>query len=304
MAENSKINWTTHTFNPWIGCTKVSPGCLHCYAETLMDTRYGRVKWGKGNPRSRTAPTNWKKVRSWNNAVSRAISEDRDRCPMELGDPANYAERPRVFCASLADWLDAEVDITWLADLLELVGTTPNLDWLMLTKRPELWRERLDAALEWCRRGPYTKYSVLAPWINEWLHGTPPANIWVGTTVEDQTRADLRIPQLLAIPAKVRFLSCEPLIGSVTFDEYWLNNRLDPSKGKIDWVICGGESGSGAREMHEVWAADLRAECRDAHVAFWMKQMGGTPNPRHELHEMPETLRVRELPAGYAPGQT
>jgi len=126
MAENSKINWTTHTFNPWIGCTKVSPGCLHCYAETLMDTRYGRVKWGAGNPRSRTAPSNWKKVRSWNNRAGRD------------------GVRPRVFCASLADWLDDEVPLEWLADLLGLISQTTNLDWLMLTKRPENWADRLS----------------------------------------------------------------------------------------------------------------------------------------------------------------
>lgn len=203
MAENSKINWTTHTFNPWIGCTKVSPGCLHCYAETLMDTRYGRVKWGAGNPRSRTAPSNWKKVRSWNNqAVRDGI-------------------RPRVFCASLADWLDAEIPIEWLRDLLQLVQTTPNLDWLLLTKRPENWSQRVHDAFAAGWDGD--------EWASQWLDGHAPGNVWVGTTVEDQTRADLRMPLLAEIPARVRFLSCEPMIGPVSLANH------------VDWLIYAGE---------------------------------------------------------------
>lgn len=271
MAENSKINWTTHTFNPWIGCTKVSPGCLHCYAETLMDTRYGRVKWGAGNPRSRTAPSNWKKVRSWNNHA------------------AKDGTRPRVFCASLADWLDAEVPIEWLADLLELVRTTPQLDWLLLTKRPENWRSRLEAVCE--IDGDSLAWS--------WLRGNAPANVWVGTTVEDKTRADERIPLLLSIPAKVRFLSCEPLIGPVDLAIGDPKHRNAESyHAEINWVICGGESGPGAREMNPEWALSLRRQCAESNgVKFWMKQMGGAVNSRHELTDLPEELRVRELPA-------
>jgi protein gp37 len=279
MAENSKINWTTHTFNPWIGCTKVSPGCLHCYAESLMDSRYGRVKWGKGNPRSRTAPSNWKKVRSWNNHAARD------------------GIRPRVFCASLADWLDDEVPIEWLVDLLELVRATPSLDWLLLTKRPQNWRSRICAARDHLLRNGIFDGTV--DWLGAWIHAnpTPPANVWVGTTVEDQTRADERQPLLLSIPARVRFLSCEPLIGPVTLDFGNPKFRTAESyHAEIHWVIVGGESGFGCREMHLNWALGLKYECGKSGVAFWVKQLGGNPDPRHEIEAFPEELRIRELP--------
>lgn len=238
--ENSKIEWTTHTFNPWIGCTKVSPGCLNCYAETLMAVRYGKVEWGKGKPRARTAPDNWRKPRQWNKAA------------------AGLPERPRVFCASLADWLDEEVPIEWLGDLLTLIYDTPNLDWLLLTKRPENFY-RLEEAKIWSNY----QSSVAA-----WIDGTPPRNVWVGTSIEDQTRAFERIPKLLDIPARVRFLSCEPLLGPL---DLW----LDTEDG-IHWVIVGGESGRGARIMREEWALSLRDQCTEAGVAFHFKQWGGS----------------------------
>src|SRR5690349_8691384 len=107
--ENSKIEWTTHTFNPWLGCTKVSPGCLHCYAEVLMDTRYGRVKWGKGNPRIKTSDDYWRQAIRWDAAAGKA------------------GVRHRVFCASLADIMDEEVPIEWLMSLLTLTQTCRNL---------------------------------------------------------------------------------------------------------------------------------------------------------------------------------
>ena len=117
MGENSKIEWTDHTFNPWIGCTKVSPACDGCYAENLMDLRYGRVKWGAGEDRKRTAPANWRKPIAWNRAAA-------------LKDGPTF-----VFCASLADVFDNEVDEVWRRDLFNLIEATPNLTWLMLTKR-------------------------------------------------------------------------------------------------------------------------------------------------------------------------
>ena len=239
--ENSKIEWTHHTFNPWIGCTKVSPGCLHCYAETLMDTRYGRVKWGKGQPRSRTAADNWRKPKQWNKAAEGA------------------AERPRVFCASLADWLDDEVPIRWLADLMRLIAETPNLDWLLLTKRPQNFRARIHAAFMETACGSMDADNMMS----EWEDGTPPANVWVGTSAEDQTRWDERMPLLMGIPARVRFVSAEPLVGRIHMGE------LRP-----DWLIVGGESGPGARPMEREWVEILCDQCDDR-TAFHFKQWGG-----------------------------
>jgi protein gp37 len=117
MAENSKIEWCDHTFNPWIGCQKVSPGCDHCYAEAMMDKRYGRVQWGPHGERKRTSEDNWKKPLAWAKRAN--------------------GHRPRVFCASLADWLDNRVPLQWRSDLGRLIEATPELDWLLLTKRPE-----------------------------------------------------------------------------------------------------------------------------------------------------------------------
>ena len=261
--ENSKIEWTHHTFNPWIGCTKVSPGCANCYAETLMATRYGRVKWGKDHPRSRTGADNWRKPQQWNKAAT--------------------SERQRVFCASLADWLDDEVPIEWFTDLLALIHDTPNLDWLLLTKRPENWRKRIQEAA-----GLMISDVERGAMVWAWKDGYAPRNVWVGTSVEDQERADERIPVLLEIPAAVRFLSIEPLLGPVDVQEHLLSDYdkashdsqlLEPLGGfkhrKIDWVICGGESGSGARTMHEDWARSLRDQCEEWGCAFHFKQWGG-----------------------------
>ena len=117
--KESTIEWTTHTFNAWIGCSKVSAGCLHCYAETLMDLRYGRVQWGPGNPRSRTTPAYWRQPLQWN------------------AEAAQLKHRPRVFCASLSDVFDEEVPSAWRDDLWDLIKKTPHLDWLLLTKRPD-----------------------------------------------------------------------------------------------------------------------------------------------------------------------
>lgn len=269
--QNSAIEWTNHTFNPWIGCTKVSPGCLHCYAETLMDKRHGRVKWGKGNPRSRTSESYWRQPVLWDAKAKRSREQARES-GLEL------PHRPRVFCASLADWLDEEVPIQWLADLLDLIRRTPNLDWLLLTKRPENWRSRLIAAMNWIDgNGPKEPGGVpdvysgpmasTAKMIELWCcDNTPLANVWIGTTVEDQKRADERIPRLLKIPAKVRFLSCEPLLGPVNLDRVfglkpgnqWADCSCDEiapgdspcmtcesrkylgEKSGIHWVIVGG----------------------------------------------------------------
>lgn len=219
-----------------------------------MDARYGRVKWGKGQARSRTGAENWKKTRQWNKAAE------------------GTAVRPRVFCASMADWLDEEVPIEWLADLLTLIHDTSNLDWLLLTKRPENWRERMEKAgacwgNEWQRM----------LWLEDWLKGQAPENVWIGTSVEDQTRADERLPILCTIPARIRFLSCEPLLGPVDVSDY-LDDLTDggyvPGSAPIQWVICGGESGPGARPMAAEWARGLRDQCTESGTAFFFKQWG------------------------------
>lgn len=234
--ENSKIEWTDHTFNPWIGCTKVSDGCKHCYAEAQQDKRYGRVQWGPQGKRIRTAAANWRKPLKWDREAKAA------------------GKRARVFCSSLADVFEEKPDQPeideWRSDLFELISSTPNLDWLLLTKRPE---------------------NVRKAWHWE-LMGYPP-NVWIGTSVENQEQADKRIPALLEIPAAVRFLSMEPLLGQVYIDQL----------PRIDWVIVGGESGQNARPMHPYWARYIRNQCQAVGVPFFFKQWGEW-QPRHTLN--------------------
>lgn len=245
-----------YTFNPWIGCTKVSPGCKNCYAETLMDKRLGRARWGKGQPRSRTGMGNWKKPIAWNR------------------EAATLDYRPKVFCASVADLFDDEVPQSWRDDLWELIHSTPQLDWLLLTKRPQNIRSMVPGS---------------------WLEGEWPGNAWLGTTVEDQAAADERIPLLLNCPAPVRFLSCEPLLEEVNIvDQPWWDWRYGYSfyppgmfTIPIHWIICGGESGHGARPMHPDWARSLRDQCQRAGVPYLFKQWGAWgPGPDGRLAKL------------------
>lgn len=292
MAEQSKIEWCDHTFNPWEGCTKVSPGCARCYAES-RNARWNKgtaVHWGKGAPRRRTSGANWKKPIKWNKKAgaeelaAQAILSD----PNSGHANRQWAEtwhRPRVFCASLADWLDAEVPVEWLTDLLDLIRQTPYLDWLLLTKRPENWKPRLEAALAFyadrIESALTDDEADFMNWLSAWIRNDGidpiPPNIWIGTTAEDQKRADERIPKLLQIPATVRFLSCEPLLEDVRIFvplNVRPKNESLSMMGGIHWVICGGESGAHARPMHPEWALSLRDQCAAAHVPFFFKQWG------------------------------
>ena len=298
MGENTKIEWADHTFNGWIGCSKVSAGCANCYAETKMDTRLHVAKWGKGNPRHRTSQANWNLPAKWNREAERAFQayEHFLACGQGVGTfDGPVPRRPRVFCSSLSDWLDDEVPIEWLADLLCLVFANDNLDWLLLTKRPENFSKRLHEAMRIINDDTDSSIST-------WLDGDePPPNVWIGVSVENQDAADIRIPKLLEIPAVVRFLSVEPMLGPVDLTNiqvpeshdqlkrpwetkgYTFNCLTDhddnrfhqrPGGSSIDWVICGGESGPSARPMHPDWARSLRDQCQSHGVAYLFKQWG------------------------------
>lgn len=199
--------------------------------------------------------------------------------------------RRRVFCASLADWLDKEVPIEWLADLLNLIRITPNLDWLLLSKRIGNFHHRISHA-----QMNMDQYSIgnrldLFDWLSNWAGAKLPENIWLGATVCNQIEADRDIPKLLAAPAKIRFLSCEPLLGIIDltlievtqspgyFGDYlqWYHRPHEERATRwngIDWVICGGESGPGARPMHPHWVRSLRDQCVSSKTPFFFKQWG------------------------------
>jgi len=242
MAENSKIEWTDHTFNPWLGCTKISSACDNCYAER-QTARFNQVKWGPHGDRKRTREANWNRVKVWN------------RKALAIG------RRHRVFVASLADVFDNHKSILpeWRQDMWALIRECPNLDFLLLTKRPQNIHKYLP---------------------DDWGNGYP--NVWLGTTVENQVEARMRLPHLIDTPAKVRFLSCEPLLGPLDLRRvenpapfgrqfYHLNS------GELHGVICGGESApdSRRRDMEYEWARSLADQCIQADVPFLFKQWSG-----------------------------
>lgn len=307
MSENSKIEWTDHTFSPWWGCTKVHSGCANCYAETL-DARWSGGKdkghWGKDASR-RMILGEWSKPAQWNAAAEKA------------------GLRARVFCASMCDLFEdyegPVVDqqgkpvcmkgsvVPWTLPRLrgqvwQIIAETPWLEWLLLTKRPENIRNMVPAS--WMRDAR-----------DAW-----PTNVLTGTSPCDQKTAEKCVPDLLEVPGR-HFLSVEPMLGPILVKlRRWHSIYRDEVASRIDWVICGGESGPGARPFDIAWARGLQYQCRNAGVPFFMKQVGSNPrgfaqwnHPNNEglgiditgkklqdpkggdMSEWPEDLRVREF---------
>lgn len=292
-----------YTFNPWSGCTKISAGCANCYAAALPPRMRRGAEWGPEADRVSASNSYWLLPFAWN---ARA---------------AKLGVRLKVFCASVSDVGEDRDDLNPLRDrLLALIALTPWLDWLLLTKRPatlsdyladpKLYGRVLEAA-ERLRIGPDRKARKNVPNIGI----SDPAdlaahypNLWVGASVENQKAADERIPHLLRIPASVRFLSCEPLLGPIVLDSTWLPSFRDPplyskraarERNKwvgngIGWIIAGGESGRKARPAHPDWARGLRDQCAAAEMPFLFKQWGCfVPS---EIHTHPKGRQI--LPSG------
>lgn len=272
MSETTNIEWADSTFNPWIGCTRVSPACDDCYAARSTPARALGVVWGSGKPRRRTSDANWKQPERWEREHDAFFAE--------------HGRRRRVFCASLADVFDNEVDTAWRMDLFSLIAETPKLDWLVLTKR-------IGNVMPMC-----SDDSLMFDMLGR--------NVWLGITVVNQAEADRDIPKLLAVPARVRFLSIDPMLSHIDVWRYlpahcerhpppldsdgkcgvcegrgiWaLDDPLAefekaPIRPGIDWVIAGGESGPNARPSHPDWYRSLRDQCAMAGVPFLFKQWG------------------------------
>jgi len=223
MGEQTGIQWTDHTFNPWWGCVKVSPACDHCYAEALSK-RYGYGVWGKDAPRRWFGAAHWREPLKWNKAAEKA------------------GVRERVFCASMADvFEDGSSDLDGQrANLWALIEMTPWLDWQLLTKRPANIARMIPE--RW------------AQW---------PANVWVGTTAENQEWLDVRERWMRTLNPRVLFISYEPALGPITVPAW------------AQWVIAGGESGSKCRPMNPDWVRSVRDQCVAAGVPFFFKQWGG-----------------------------
>lgn len=325
MAELTKIQWTDHTFNPWIGCSKVHTGCANCYAEADMDHRRHRAKWGPNGTRSKTTESYWNEPLKWNREAKRD------------------GVRRKVFCASLADVFEdwhgpilnskgetmsrvegaCEVVITMndlRRQLFQLIDATPNLDWLLLTKRPENIRG-MWAASYYIETVPDINYTR-----DRTVHVPFPLrkNVWLGTSVSDQATLEKALLGILGCRdiSPVLFLSMEPLLGNVNVNLKYRCPRCNPlisephkvlGKDGIDWVIVGGESGPNARECDPSWIKDIASQCRDAGVPCFVKQLGANIADRFgklgfealervkdkkggDPSEWPEELRVREWP--------
>lgn len=283
MAEDSKIEWTDHTFNPWIGCQKVGPGCDNCYAET-WDNRFEGGRWGPHAERRRTKEQNWNKVRGWNRKAR------------------DTGIREKVFVASLADVCDTHRSIpeAWRLDLGRLVEECEALDFLFLTKRA----------------------GNIEPALRMTFPQAIPSNLWMGLTVVDQHEADRDVLRLgmakINLGIAVTFLSIEPMLGAIdltalrckdgegtdlTYNalsgEAWVEGSASAAAYSnaadgvpvVDWVICGGESGPDARPMHPDWARGLRDQCAAAGTGFLFKQWGEwAPGDAFEMtHDQPVT---------------
>jgi protein gp37 len=259
MADTTTIEWADRTWSPWEGCTKVSPGCDNCYAEAMNRWLQAGENWGPGAPRRIYSEDHWDKPVKWQRAA--------------LKFETLHGRRQRVF-PSVCDPFDNEAPPILRTRLWGLIRMTPAIDWLLLTKRIGNARDMLPS---------------------DWGDGYP--NVWLGATVVNQAEADRDIPKLLAVPARVRFLSIEPMLGPVDLTNVappfvegreWHgidvltphNRSLRPC---LDWVIAGGESGPHARPMHPDWARSLRDQCAAAGVPYMFKQWGEWLSTR-DLH--------------------
>ena len=265
MAENTKIEWADATVNHWAGCTKVSTACDNCYAERMAG-RLWKVQWGAGAARRQFIS-------------ARDMLEALDRKAQRIG------KKLRVFHNSLSDMFDNEVPDGWRMDAFKIMADTPNLQHLVLTKRIGNVRH-------------YTQHDGLA------FDLMGDGSVWLGATVVNQEEADRDIPKLLTVPAAKRFLSIEPMLGPMLlpferlreWNRIALLNQQEHAVSRIDWVIVGGESGPGARPMSPDWARSIRDQCEEAGVALFVKQMGGSRDKRGELFDLPDDLRIREVP--------
>ncbi len=290
MGDVTGISWCDHTYNAWIGCTKVSEGCKLCYAERDNERFRWTDRWGPQGTRrkTKTAPD----VIKWNKQAWLECGACGVRGPLltfpncpACGKPALRPTRQRVFVNSLSDIFEDRSELWPIRnEFWALSQMCSNLDFLLLTKRPE-------NIIRMAPRG--------------WKAWRWPDNIWLGVSVENQARAEERIPLLLHVPANVRWISVEPMLEAIDLSD-WLcpisyfeidgeaEPDIDPSE--IDWVVLGGESGPNCRPMQVKWAREVRNECQLSGTPFFMKQLGGRPNRREKLEDLPADLRIREWP--------
>ncbi|MCY4429228.1 MAG: phage Gp37/Gp68 family protein [Rhodospirillales bacterium] len=280
MADGTHIEWSDATWNPITGCSVVSPGCTICYAMKLAGRRL------KGHPSRRGLTDETKAGPVWNGKVR--FNEQ------WLNQPLRWRKPRRIFVCAHGDLFHPSVPMKWIDKVFAVMALTPHHQFQVLTKRPErmrdyLWRlqDSEDGTIDWANAGVEIVGSEAdgfidaAPW--------PLPNVWLGTSVEDQQRADERIHFLLDTPAAVRFISAEPLLGPIDLTRLrppgytWIDclegryhdgPSVSAGNARLHWVIVGGESGHGSRPMHPQWARDIRDQCVAAGVPLHFKQHG------------------------------
>lgn len=309
MSETT-IPWCDYTWNPWRGCDKVSEGCKFCYIVRTPPFRVSGMKHGdprvRGSEATLKAPFEWAKKPWICDLCGKATADKGEHFAKHHSGPRCETppsfHRARVFLGSLMDIFDTEAKIEWLAETLVTVNDLPEIDFLLVTKRPELWFQRIMDVVAF-----EENYRGRPQFARAWSLGRVPPNVWMITSTENQKRLDERVPHLLCIPAKVHGLSCEPLLGPIQLK--WPYS----STARIDWVIAGGESGPQARPCNAVWIRDLQEQCHAAGVPYFAKQLGqnafwhgdsqNEPTPLvtknkkgEDPSEWPEDMRVREWP--------
>lgn len=304
MADGTKIEWTDATWNPITGCAVVSPGCTNCYAMRLAGTRLKHLPSRAGLTRdTKAGPV-------WNGQVR--LNEQ------WLDQPLRWERPRRIFVCAHGDLFAENVPDEWIDQVFAIMALAPQHTFQVLTKRAARMREyasdpstarriyeeacdlTVAASLAVVLRTPGIPDPAIAPGLPRIHLGLwPLPNVWLGVSAERQQEADERVPELLATPAAIRFVSAEPLLGPIDFTRIthrdpakfaWLSyaprlNALtgnyplleearEPHPDRIDWIIVGGESGNGARPMHPAWARQIRDQCATAGVAFFFKQWG------------------------------
>ncbi|MBY9081021.1 phage Gp37/Gp68 family protein [Paenibacillus sp. HN-1] len=285
MGDKTKIEWTDATWNPIVGCSKVSEGCRNCYAFDLHGQRHTAKQAGKQLPEQYAKP--FSEIQLF---------------PDRLDQPLRWRRPRRIFVNSMSDLFHPDVPDEYIDEVFEVMAMCQNHTFQVLTKRPARMLEWFNTVRSrrpiqgqgvctggspfcmgaYCKTHDASVGYCGSPW--------PLPNVWLGVTVENQQAADERIPLLLQTPAAVRFLSCEPLLGSVDLSKWlmtpgWVPSYYDPDNRNgqpnaeptndyINWCIVGGESGSKARPMHPDWARSLRDQCQAAGVPFLFKQWG------------------------------
>jgi len=278
----TKIGWTDETWNPAVGCRKVSEGCRHCYAEDMAARLAGMGrKWLADGPWEDDVPVPGQvdyvgTVDGRGRWTGRVVYREN-----RLWVPVGWRKPRRVFVCSMGDLFHEDVQVRWLDAVWAVMAMCPAHTFQVLTKRPGRMTEylndqsverRVAVRMEQLRRRWRAEKKQLPktmPWRLRW----PLKNVWVGTTAENQAAADVRVPELVRCPAVVRFVSVEPMLGAVDLGR-WTGAGGCSLHGTIDWVICGGESGPGARPVQADWVRDLRDGCAGAGVPFFFKQWG------------------------------